>query len=215
MDGTLLGVLPEDARREVLQRGRRRRFARKEVVFHEGDPGDTLHLLMKGHVAVRTTTPLGDVGMLRVLGPGQVFGELALIDASPRAASIVALDACETLSLHRDTIDELRAGHPQVDRLFLEAVTGELRRVSTQLLEVMYVPADKRLHRRLVHLVELYGDRPPTTIPLTQEEVAQLTGATRPTVNRLLRDAEEAGLLRIGRGRIQVLDVDGLAARGR
>jgi CRP/FNR family cyclic AMP-dependent transcriptional regulator len=214
MEGTLLEALPDEARREVLRVARRRRFARREVVFHEGDPGDSLHLLVKGHVAVRTTTPLGDVGMLRVLGPGQVFGELALIDPAPRHATIVALDPCETLSLHRDTIDELRSGHAQVDRVLLEAVVAELRRVSTQLLEVMYVPVEKRLHRRLLHLLPLYGGQAPCTVPLTQEELAQLTGTTRPTVNRLLRDAEEAGVLRVARGRIEVLDVDALAARG-
>ncbi len=215
MDGTLLGALTDEDRRGLLRLARRRRFARKEVVFHEGDPGDTLHLLVKGHVAVRITTPLGDVGMLGVLGPGEVFGELALIDPAPRHASIVALDACETLGLHRDTVAELRADHPAVDRLLLEAVVAQLRQVSTQLLEAMYVPVDKRLHRRVVHLTSLYGDEAPVTIPLTQEELGQLTGATRPTVNRLLRDAEEAGLLRVGRGRIEVLDVDGIAARGR
>ncbi len=195
--------------------GRRRRFARNEVVFHEGDPAESFHLLLRGHAAVRITTSLGNVAMLRVLGPGQIFGELALIDPAPRNATLVALDASETLALHRQHLDELRQSHPSVDRLLLEAVIGEVRRLSAQLVELMYVPVDKRLHRRLVDLCSLYGGEPPVTIPLTQEDLAQLTGTTRPTANKVLRSAEEAELLRVGRGRIEVLDVEGLIRRGR
>lgn len=217
MDSPLLALLPEEDRREVLRLARRRRFARNEVVFHAGDPGDSFHLLVTGHVAVRITTPLGDVAMLRLLGPGAIFGELALVDPAPRNATVVALDASETLSLHRQHLDQLRQTHPGVDRLLLEAVIGEVRRLSAQLVEVMYVPVDKRLHRRLVDLADIYGvgDEGHTSIPLTQEELAQLTGTTRPTANKVLRAAEGAGLVRVGRGRIEVLDVEGLARRGR
>jgi len=215
MDPPLIALLPERERKEVLRLGRRRRFARNEVVFHEGDPGDTLHVLTKGHVAVRITTPLGDVGMLRVLGPGQVFGELAVVDIAPRSATIVALDACETVALHRSHLDELRQAHPGIDRLLLAAMVDEVRRLSTQLLELMFVPVDKRLHRRLVDLARLFGTVAPVTVPLTQEALAQLAGTTRPTTNRALRAAEAAGLVRVSRGRIEVLDIDGLARRGR
>ena len=153
-----LAVLSEEDRRELLRIARRRRFARNEVVFHEGDPADTLHLLDRGHVGVRTTTPLGDVALLSVLGPGEAFGEMALIDQSPRNATVVALDVCETIALHRSSFDELRRVHPEVDRLLLAAMVAEVRRVSSQLLEVMYVPVHKRLYRRLVDLARLYGD---------------------------------------------------------
>ena len=94
-------------------------------------------------------------------------------------------------------------------------MVGEVRRVSSQLLEVMYVPVHKRLYRRLVDLARLYGDGSAVSIPLTQEDLAQLTGTTRQTSNRFLGEAEDAGLLRVGRGRVEVLDVEGLARRGR
>jgi CRP-like cAMP-binding protein len=208
---SLFDALPEEDRRDVLRVARRRRFTRKEVVFHEGDPGDTLHLVVKGHVAVRITTPLGDEGILRVLGPGQVFGELALIDPAPRAASVVAITPCESLSIHSDHLTELRQRHPPVDDLILAAVVGELRRVSALLVEAMYLPVEKRLHRRLLDLASLFGD----TIPLTQTELAQLTGATRSTVNRVLQVAEEAASVRVRRGRIEVLDQEALERRSR
>ena len=215
MESPYLTVLSPDDRSAVIGVARRRRYVRNEVLFHEGDPADTFHILDRGHVAVRTSTPLGEVALLRVLGPGDAFGEMALMDPTPRMATIVALDPCETLTLHRDAFDRLRRDHPDIDRLLLAAMVGEVRRLSALTLELMYVPVDKRLHRRLVDLAAIYGDGGPVTIPLTQEDLAQLTGTTRQTSNRVLRAAEASGLLRVGRGRIELLDVEGLARQSR
>src|SRR5687767_10810905 len=103
-DWPLLGALDAENRRRILATARRRRFARREVLFHEGDPGDTLHLVDSGRVAVRVTTPLGDTATLIVLGAGAVLGELALVEGGGgrRSATAVALERTETLSLHRD-----------------------------------------------------------------------------------------------------------------
>src|SRR5688500_18160972 len=153
-DWALLGPLSDDERREVLKLARRRRLARHEIVFHEGDPGDTLHLIDRGHVAARVTTPLGDVATLVVLGPGQHFGELALVtDTNTRNSTVVALDAVETLSIHRDEWDELRTRHSDIDRFLVSALAVELTRSSQLLLEALYLPVDKRVLRRLVDLV--------------------------------------------------------------
>jgi CRP/FNR family transcriptional regulator, cyclic AMP receptor protein len=210
-----LEVLSAADRTELLRIARRRRFTRNEIIFHEGEPADSLHLLERGHVGVRTTTPLGDVALLRILGPGEAFGEMALIDPAPRNATIVALDVCETVALNRSSFMELRRDHPELDRLLLAAMVGELRRVSSELLEAMYVPAHQRLYRRLVDLARLYGDRSAVKIPLTQEDLAQVTGTTRQTSNRFLGEAEDAGLLRVGRGWVEILDLDGLSLRSR
>src|SRR3712207_4700128 len=78
----LLQHLAPEERRRLLAAGRSHHFARREVIFHEGDPGDSLHLVQRGHVAIRVTTPLGDVATFTVVGPGQTFGELALLDES-------------------------------------------------------------------------------------------------------------------------------------
>jgi CRP-like cAMP-binding protein len=215
MESQYLSALSSDDRSAVLRVARRRRYARREVLFHEGDPADTFHFLDRGHVAVQTSTPHGDVALLRILGPGAAFGEMALIDASPRMASIVALDACETLTLHRDAFDGLRTAHPAIDRVLLAAMVDEVRRLSAVALELMYVPVDKRLFRRLVDLAAIYGDGVTVTVPVTQEDLAQLTGTTRQTSNRVLRAAEAAGLVRVGRGRIELLDVDGLDRQSR
>jgi len=151
-----LGVLSDDERRSVLALTRRRRFERGDFIFHEGDPGDTLHLLAKGRVGIKVTTPLGEHATLLVLGPGNYFGEMALVSPAPRNATAVALEKAETLSIHRDQLDDLRANEPGIDKFLLDAAVSEVRRLSHQLLEALYVPADKRVLRRLIDLVGLY-----------------------------------------------------------
>src|SRR6476660_2554179 len=93
VDWPILDVLSDEERQSFLRACRRRRFARNEVIFHEGDPGDTLHLIARGHVAIRVTTPLGDVATLRVLEPGEFFGELAVVSPAARNATALAIDA--------------------------------------------------------------------------------------------------------------------------
>ena len=216
MEWQILSSLDEASRRRVLGHSRRRRFRRREVIFHEGDPGDSLHLLASGHVAVRVSTPLGDVATLRVLGPGDFFGELAIISEAPRNASVVALEAAETLSLYRSDIEELRRDHRDVDRLLLAAAAAEIRRLSSQLLDALYVPVPKRLARRLVELASLYEEASaPIVLPLTQEDLAELAGTSRPTVNKVLQNLEEAGALTVSRGRVTVLDSAVLERWGR
>ncbi|HEX7167792.1 MAG TPA: Crp/Fnr family transcriptional regulator [Acidimicrobiales bacterium] len=218
MRWSILDGLPEDDRRRVLSATRRRRFGRREVLFHEGDPGDTVHLIDRGRVAVRVTTPLGDVATLNVRGPGDVIGELALIDpASRRMASVMALEATETLALHRDEFDELRSRHPSVDRFLVAILAREVQRLSSLLAEALYVPVDTRVLRRLLALSEVYATdgQQPVEIPLTQEELGSLAGTSRATVNRVLGEAETAGAIEVRRGRIVVLDLTRLNRRAR
>jgi CRP-like cAMP-binding protein len=217
MDWQILEVLSAGERQELLALTRRRRFARNEVIFHEGDPGDTLHLVAKGHVAVRVTTPLGDVATVRVLKAGEFFGELAIISPGPRNATAVALDPVETRAIHRDQFDALRARDPAVDRVIIEALVTEVRRLAVQLVDALYIPVEKRIWRRVVDLAAVFAsaDGAVVSIPLTQEELAQVVGATRPTVNRTLKEGEDAGVVRLARGRVEVLDRDAVARLAR
>ena len=217
MAWSFLEGVPEEDRRRLLAATRRRRFARREVLFHEGDPGDTVHLLDRGRVAVRITTPLGDVATLRVRGPGEVIGELALLDASARrAATVVALERVETLTLHRDQFFDLRRRHPSVDAFLVNVLAEEVRRLSGLLVEALHVPVDTRVLRRLVALADASRDPEgdgPTEVPLTQEDLASLAGTSRATVNRVVGEAEHAGLVERRRGRIIVLRPDDLRRR--
>jgi len=217
MEWALLRPLSEEERREVLRLARRRRFRRGEILFHEGDPGDTLHLIDRGHVAMRVTTPLGDVATLIVEGPGGYFGELALIsEKGTRNSTVVALDAVETLGLHRDQFDELRRSYESFDRMLVIAMADEVRRLSARLAEALYVPVETRVYRRLADLAAVFstGDEL-AAIPLTQDDVASLAGTTRPSANKVLRAAHEDGVLRLSRGSIEVLDIVLLTKRAR
>jgi CRP/FNR family cyclic AMP-dependent transcriptional regulator len=214
----LLDGLADTEVQALLSIARRRRFVRGEVVFHEHDPAETLHLIDKGRFVVRVATPLGDTAILAVLGPGDMFGELSLLgDADARrTATVAALEGGETRSVHRLDFDRLRSTHPQTADVLISILAGQVRRLSGHLLEALYVPADKRVLRRLLELGRLYGDGGgPAIVPLTQEDLAGLAGTSRATVNRVLREEEARGSVKLGRGRTTVLDADALARRGR
>jgi len=207
----MLESLAAEDRREVLAAARRRRFKRNEVVFHDGDPGDTLHLIVKGHFTVRITTPLGDVATLRVLGPGEHFGELAVLQPGPRSGGVVSLDAGETMALHRDAMTELRKRIPQIDAVLTSALIDEVRRLAGALVDALYVPAEQRVWRRLADLVDTFAaDDVPVVIPMTQDDLAQLAGTTRPTANRVLRAGAEKGVVVLARGRIEIHELAAL-----
>jgi len=210
----LLADVPAEALRALLTIARRRTFARGEIVFHRGDPADSLNLIRKGRFSVRIVTPLGDSAMLSVLGPGDAVGELALLGEPVRSATVSALEPAETYSVHRDEFERLRHEHPIVNDVLFGILTDRLRRVADQLVEAYYVPADRRVLRRMSELAELYGaDEGEAVVPLTQEEIAELAGTSRATVNRVLRDAERRGSVELRRGRTAVLDLDELRRR--
>ena len=212
MDYPLLASLTAEDRRQVLSTARRRKFASGEVIVHEGDPGDAFHLIAKGRVGVRVTTPGGSVALVNVRDRGEAVGEQALIDPTARrSATVVALEPTETLSLTAEAFATLRRDHPGVDRLLVEVLSAEVRRLTGRLAEALYESAETRVLRRLAELDRMYdGD-----IPLTQDNVASMAGTTRPTANGVLRTLVHDGVVALRRSRIQVLDRPSLAARAR
>jgi CRP/FNR family cyclic AMP-dependent transcriptional regulator len=208
----LLKGLPDEWVRELLSRSHRRRFARREILFHAGDPAGSLHLVAKGRIAIRVTTPLGDVATLDLLVAGNVVGEMALLaPGGSRSATAVALEPTETHSIDASTFAELRREHPEFSEMLVGLLAARVRQLNHRLLEALYVPADTRLLRRVLELAEIYG----AVIPLTQEDLAGLAGATRATVNRVLRKEEKAGTVALGRGRLSILDQETLVRRAR
>ena len=211
-----LGALTPDrpGLAEVL---RRRTFRRGEALFHEGDPGDALFIVERGKVAITRTTELGDVVTLTILGRGATFGEQALVGPeATRTAGAVALEQVEVRVLHRRDFDDLRARDPGVDSVLVDILAAQVRRLSAQLQDALFVSADRRIMRRLGDLVALYRTVPgPVEIPLRQDDLATMAGTTRPTVNRLLRQLERDGLVTLRRGHVSVDDPVALAHRAR
>jgi CRP/FNR family transcriptional regulator, cyclic AMP receptor protein len=212
----LAGVPAEDVR-QLLQIARRRPFARNEVVFHRDDPGDSLHLISKGRFSVRVMTPLGDVATMAVRGPGESFGEMVLLsEDARRSATVTALEDAETFAIYRPEFDRLRQQQPAVDQLLLRFLTDEVRRLNERLLEALYVPVEKRVRRRLIELAALYpSEDGEALITLTQESLAELAGASRATVNQVLREEEKRGLIELRCGATRVLDLEALRERAR
>jgi CRP-like cAMP-binding protein len=216
MQWALLAGVPEEEVREILRVARRRSFARNEVVFHRGDPADCFHLIARGRFAVRIMTPLGDTATIAIRGPGATFGEMALlVDEARRTATVAAVEDGETYSVYRADFDRIRATHPGADRFLWAFLINEVRVLNERLLEALYLPVDKRVRRRLLELASLYGNgsEGPVTVPLTQEVIAELSGAGRPTVNQVLREEEKRGTIELTRGHTRILDASELARR--
>lgn len=205
--------LEEPVRREVLAAADWRRFDRGVVLFHEGEAGGSLHVLMRGRVAIRVTTPDGDAATLNVIGPGAAFGELSLLGlATMRTATVQAIEPVQTLVLQRAEFERLRRSYPSVDRLLVEYLAAQVRRLSERLTEALCIETRTRVLRRLLELHAVFDSGP---VSVTQEEVATMAGTTRPTVNRVMQDLADAGIVELGRGRFTVVDPAALARMAR
>jgi CRP/FNR family transcriptional regulator, cyclic AMP receptor protein len=210
----LLRDVPPAEVQRLLAIARRRTFGRGEIVFHEHDPADSLHLIAKGRFAIRITTPLGEDAMLALRGPGEAFGELALVSGpeAVRTATVESLEPGETHAVYRLEFDRLRREHPKVGDVLVALLADTLARTNRLLLDAYYAPAEKRVLRRLLDVRRLYPD---DAVRLTQEDLASLAGTSRATVNRVLREEERRGTLALGRGVTTVRDEEALARRGR
>jgi CRP/FNR family transcriptional regulator, cyclic AMP receptor protein len=174
-----------------------------------------VHLVVKGRFDVRITTSLGDVVALAIRGPGDTFGEIAVVTAAERSATVTALEQGETLVVRGSELRRLAREHPTVDEVLVRVLAEHVAFLSERLVEAYTVDAEARVARRVLELGRVYGGTPPVVIPLIQEDIAALAGTSRATVNRVLRDAAERGLVELGRGRTVLLDPDGLARLAR
>jgi CRP-like cAMP-binding protein len=210
----LLADVPDADVVALLSIARRRTFRRDEVVFHRGDPADAMHLVSKGHFAVRVLTPLGQAALLTVHGSGDTFGELALLeDGVARSATVSALEEGETFSVTRADFHELARRHVEVKDVLLTLLAESVRRSSERVVVAHYLDADDRVRWALMQLAPLYDSDGAPVIPLTQEQIAELAGVTRSTVNRVLRDELKRGAVVLERGRVRIVDQGELERR--
>lgn len=204
-----------------------RRFRRGEVVFHAGDPGDALFVVVDGQVKI--TLPAADgsePAILATVGPGGFFGELALLDGAPRSTTVVAIDGLEAGLLQRDVFDRLVDEQPSLRRALMRALAGEIRRLTAQVEDLHFLDLPGRLAHHLLRriadpevgasddLASLAGERR-LPWPFTQAELAGMIGGSRQSVNRLLADLVAQGILRFDGDELVIPDPARLAAAAR
>ena len=208
MQWALFEGLPLESVDRILAAARRVRLPRGGILFHEGERADCVYLIESGKVAVRISTPEGALVTVAVLGAGSAVGELALVgDDEHRTATVQAVQPVVALTLRRHDFAELRRQHPSITEFLVKSLAATVRRLDAQLVEAFHLPAEVRIRRRLHALAQVYDTGSQVIeVDLTQEELAQLAGTTRPTLNQVLREEERRGALRLGRGRIVILD---------
>jgi CRP/FNR family transcriptional regulator/CRP/FNR family cyclic AMP-dependent transcriptional regulator len=193
-----------------------RKFRRGETVFHVGDPGDALFIVVSGSIKITLPADSGDEAILATLRPGDFFGELALLDGAPRSATAIAIEATETYILARDRFRELISTDPIMRETVLATLAAEVRRLTHHVEELHFLDITGRLASRLARMANeggaarLADGSIRLAGPLTQGDLAAMIGCTRQSVNKLLGLFTDDGLIRLERDRIVVLDLDGL-----
>ncbi len=212
----LRGLAEEDLTRLAV-RARRRTYRRGEVIFHQGDPGEAVHLIQGGRVKIALRAESGEEAVIAILGPSDCVGELALLDGEPRSATVEALEPVETVSLARDDfLQFLQANPPAMERL-LRALAATVRGANGELADLVFLDLHGRLVKKLLDLAADHG-RPvdgaiEIELPMTQEDLAAMIGATRASVNKVLGWYEEQGAIERRGRRIAILDPERLRRR--
>jgi len=195
----------------VAQHARVRSCSRGEVVVYEGEPGESVFAIRRGTLKVSMSDGTGRVTTLGIMGPGEIFGELALLDGQPRSATVTAMTNAKLLVLDRDGFFQLLESTPKAGIAVLGVLAQRIRRLSARSESV----AGTRISRRLARQIELlgeshgvpgFGGRVRVGVKLTQQDLAELVGATRESVNKHLTAWEEEGLLTRDQGHIVICD---------
>lgn len=211
------GILPDDLRR--LAHGMaRRRYRRNEVIFHEGDPGESLHVVVEGRVKITRESMDGDEAIVATLARGDTFGELVLLDGAVRSATATAIEQTETLTMTRAAFSSLVDGSDPFRWQLLGGIAHRLRRLTDQLAEVHFLDLTGRLALQLTRLAEEAAPGHQVNIELrptlTQSDLAAMVGGTRQRVNQILGDFTDEGLVAHDGGRLIVRDLERLRLRG-
>lgn len=195
------------------------RLSKGEVLFREGEPGDRLYVVEEGKVKLGTTSGDGRETLLAVVGPGEMIGELSLFDPGPRTATATALTDAVLRGLGHDALRPWLVGRPEVAEPLLRALAQRLRRTNEAMSDLIFSDVPGRVAKALIDLGERFGVQGPNGIvvnhDMTQEELAQLVGASRETVNKALADFAHRGWIRLESRSVTINDVDRLARRSR
>lgn len=201
----------------IAEKAVHRRYRKGSVIFVQGEQGDRCFAIVEGAVKISAYHPDGREAVMAVLGPGDVFGELSLFEQSPRSADAAAIEDTQLLSLDSASVTDAIAAHPQLGLSLLRVLGRRLRLTNEALQDIAFFDVPGRVARRLADLAEAHGVQQTEgtliDLPLSQESLAQMVGATRESVNKALSALRRRGLVdRIGR-RYVVADIDQLRSR--
>ena len=216
--GLFQGVAPEDVEAlgnqfEVIE------APRGTTLFQEGEPGDSLYIVLEGKVKLGRRSSDGRENLVAVMGPADQFGELSLFDPGPRTATAVAVTDARLARLPKQALQTWVQERPQIAIQLLHVIARRLRRTNTMLADLIFVDVPGRVAKQLLLLAQKFGSvdsgQLRVTHDLTQEELAQLVGASRETVNKALADFASRGWLRLEGKSVVILDRERLARRAR
>lgn len=215
----LFAGLNEQASQDLLASMGSLRLERGDELFHEGDPGDRLYVITEGKVKLGRSSSDGRENLLAILGPGEMFGELSLFDPGPRTATATAVAETQLVGLTNDALHSYLSDHPKVALTLLAALARRLRRTNESVADLVFTDVPGRVAKALLELSGRFG-RPVeegvmVAHDLTQEELAQLVGASRETVNKALADFATRGWIKLEARAVLLLDVDRLKRRAR
>ena len=214
---TLIFSEADDATLNALaERAMVRQYKKGQLLFHQGDPGDSLFIVVEGLVKVFVTSDEGDEMVLTTVEPSGTIGELALIDEGPRSASAEVVEASSFLVLTRSMLIELMSDHPAISEALLRSMGALLRRLTEQAADLVFLDLPGRVAKLLVGLVDKAGATEGDTmldLKLTQTDLASMVGGSRQSVNQILKQFEGRGYLEFQGRKIVVKKPDLLRRR--
>jgi CRP/FNR family cyclic AMP-dependent transcriptional regulator len=194
-------------------------FPRGHVIFSEGEPGDRLYIISSGKVKVGRKAPDGRENLLAVFGPSDMFGELSIFDPGPRTSSATTITEVRAVSMDRDALKAWIKDRPEIAEQLLRVLARRLRRTNNNLADLIFTDVPGRVAKQLLQLAQRFGTQEGgalrVTHDLTQEEIAQLVGASRETVNKALADFAHRGWIRLEGKSVLISDSERLARRAR
>jgi CRP-like cAMP-binding protein len=216
---SIFSSLDERALDELVRVTSTRRLDAGEVLFHKGDPGRQLFGVLDGRLKILATGADGKDLVFNVCDPGEVIGEIALLDSNPRSATVVALEPSELLVLDRRDFLPFLEHHPRVSIRLAEVLAARLRRLSELAEDSVLLAVRARLAKKLVSLAQRYGRQTAEGVqidlPLSQQELGDMVGTSRESINKQLRAFAHDGLLLSSTGRLTIRDLAALEALAR
>jgi CRP-like cAMP-binding protein len=206
----LFGTLPPELVEELRGRTALAKFRRGDVLFAKGDPASQLYVVFSGRVAIVAAASDGRESVISVLGPGALFGEMPLFDDGPRSATARALTTLHVVALEFDDVRDVLARRPEVLWNVVGILAGRLRATDEALSDAMFLDVTGRTAKRLLELADGEDE---FRMPLTQEELAGMVGASRERVNKAIATFVRLGWLEVTSRRYTVLDRDALTTR--